>query len=228
MNTSLVLQGGQLAAQMVLVKQKSRRFSKPTLPNGQVLPDIIAQATIEERHMDRLEITSHPIEQGAAITDHAFINPSEVILRLGWSNSGTPSLLAATEDIALSWAATVGGGVGQGIAIAGGITKAAGNTLLSVVSESAIDIAYATILHMYNNRAVFTLYTGKRIYDNMVCKMVSTETDYTQENSMIIMMECQEILLVNTQTVSLPANKQRNEGSTASPINRGTQQAIQK
>lgn len=49
---------------------------------------IIPQCTIEERARDELAITEHPIQNGAAITDHAYKLPSVVTARYGWSNSG--------------------------------------------------------------------------------------------------------------------------------------------
>lgn len=52
---------------------------------------IIAQATIEEEHRDEMIVTEHPVETGAAISDHAFKRPSELHLRLGWSGSPNPS-----------------------------------------------------------------------------------------------------------------------------------------
>ncbi len=51
--------------------------------------EIQAAVTIEEHHIDELQITEHPVEQGAAITDHAFKRPAEVTLKTGWSNSGS-------------------------------------------------------------------------------------------------------------------------------------------
>lgn len=50
---------------------------------GDVIPDV----AVEEVHSDDLIITDHPVEQGAAISDHAFKKPAEVALRYGWSNS---------------------------------------------------------------------------------------------------------------------------------------------
>lgn len=48
-----------------------------------IIPDIV----IEEIHNDELRITDHPVETGAAITDHAFKMPSEVVIKCGFSNS---------------------------------------------------------------------------------------------------------------------------------------------
>ena len=49
---------------------------------------IIADVTIDEVARDDLEITRHPVEIGASITDHAFKHPAEIIVRCGWSGTG--------------------------------------------------------------------------------------------------------------------------------------------
>lgn len=51
---------------------------------GIIIPDCI----VEEVGRDELEITEHPVEQGASITDHAYKRPREVTLRWSWTNSG--------------------------------------------------------------------------------------------------------------------------------------------
>jgi hypothetical protein len=48
---------------------------------------MIADCTISEDGYDELTITEHPVEQGAAITDHAFINPPGITIFAKWSNS---------------------------------------------------------------------------------------------------------------------------------------------
>lgn len=45
------------------------------------------QVTLEESHEDSLEITNHPVEQGAAISDHAFKRARTVSIRAGMSDS---------------------------------------------------------------------------------------------------------------------------------------------
>lgn len=55
--------------------------------NGRMIGDIMPDVTIEEHHSDRLIITEHPVETGAAISDHAFRSPSEVVMKIGFSNS---------------------------------------------------------------------------------------------------------------------------------------------
>lgn len=51
------------------------------------LGTITAHVVVEESHDDKVEVTEHPVEQGASISDHAFKKPAELTLRLGWSNA---------------------------------------------------------------------------------------------------------------------------------------------
>lgn len=55
--------------------------------------NIVAQVTISEDHLDQMIITEHPIEQSAAIADHAYRRPRELRLQVGWSNAygGSPT-----------------------------------------------------------------------------------------------------------------------------------------
>ncbi|ARP90327.1 hypothetical protein CAL14_08530 [Bordetella genomosp. 9] len=57
------------------------------LRTPRALGEIIPQVAIEEVHRDEVAITDHPVEQGAAISDHAFKMPAELIIRYGWSES---------------------------------------------------------------------------------------------------------------------------------------------
>lgn len=50
---------------------------------GTIIPDVV----IEEVTTDVLRVTDHPVEVGAAISDHAFMMPREIVMRCGWSDS---------------------------------------------------------------------------------------------------------------------------------------------
>lgn len=45
---------------------------------------IKADVTFEERHEDTLTITDHPVEQGSVISDHAYLNPVTVEIKIGF------------------------------------------------------------------------------------------------------------------------------------------------
>jgi hypothetical protein len=57
------------------------------LRTPRALGTVIPQVAIEEVHRDEVAITDHPVEQGAAISDHAFKMPAELVIRYGWSES---------------------------------------------------------------------------------------------------------------------------------------------
>jgi hypothetical protein len=62
-------------------------YVRPTRSIGGLVMDV----TIEENHTDELEITEHPVEQGAAVTDHAYLKPASVTIKAGVSDSGAVS-----------------------------------------------------------------------------------------------------------------------------------------
>lgn len=49
-----------------------------------------ATLTIEEIATDELEITQHPVQQGAAITDHAYLKPATVNVKIVFSDEDAP------------------------------------------------------------------------------------------------------------------------------------------
>lgn len=50
---------------------------------GTLIPDVV----VREAQRDEMVITDHPVETGAAISDHAFPRPVEVEMQIGWSDS---------------------------------------------------------------------------------------------------------------------------------------------
>ena len=47
-------------------------------------------ACLEENSTDELEITEHPVQRGANITDHAYLKPSTVTIRFSYAPGTTP------------------------------------------------------------------------------------------------------------------------------------------
>ena len=123
--SGFVTAAAQLGLTSLLIKP-DRGLKSPLLPDGKTyLEDIVAQAVIEERHIDTMEITEHPIEVGASITDHAYKMPSEVIIRMAWSNSPSnqDSLVNAAVG-AVSAVSSVGRALAGVANFAGGIQSA--------------------------------------------------------------------------------------------------------
>src|SRR5438477_6816765 len=66
-------------------------FALITHPNPRIIDTIIPDIVVEEIHHDQLQISEHPIESGAPISDHAYKRPPEIIMRCGFSNSTVQS-----------------------------------------------------------------------------------------------------------------------------------------
>lgn len=222
--------GAQIGLSAISIKPKRGIFVQT---NGVASPSpyIVAPGiVIEENHVDTLDITDHPVEQGASITDHAFKLPATVVLRLGWSNSAVENALLSSlglsgfgGSLAQSGLGILAATSGVGRIVAGTLsTGAAAASFISGFGSSQIRAVYDSLLALQASRSLFTLYTGKRVYSDMLCRSLATETDSTSADTLFITMECQQIILVNTQLVNLPKDKQKNPGATASPAEKGT------
>jgi hypothetical protein len=198
--TGFVLPALSLGVGSIVLKPNTRGF----LPDTGSL--IIPQATIEEIHHDEIMITDQPVETGSNISDHAYKLPSEVVIRFGFSNS--PSLnVGGLVGSALTFNATT---ILNPIVGAGQATE---QTIQSVLTGNAIDQVksiYQQLLDLQASFVPFTVYTGKRKYQNMLFKAITVTTDIKSENALIATVTCRQIIFANTQTITVPlaANNQ--------------------
>jgi hypothetical protein len=208
-----VASAAQIGIQALAIKPKRMwRTESDTL-----ITIVETQMTIEEVHSDEMEITDHPVEQGSVISDHAFARPSELILTIAWSNS--PSKTGALNQIlgAAANASPLLQKVVGAAELVGGIASAFSSGDPVTVQK------YKGILKLYNDRRIFDVYTGKRVYNNMLIKSLATTTDSKTENSLILRVGMRQILMAQTQTVTVPdsskmANPAQNAASTAMGI----------
>lgn len=166
--------------------------------------------TMEEQHQDELEITDHPIEQGAAITDHAFKRPAELTLKISWSNSPSGSGLL--------------GGI-QGLLNTGNIFI---SNILGTSSNQVAEI-YQKLLKAQAAREPMGVFTGKRQYDNMLIRSLVVTTDAKSENVLAVTVGMRQIIRVTTSVITLsrvPAANQQNPASTQAPVNGGAKQLV--
>jgi hypothetical protein len=203
---------GQILIQLLTHKPK-RGFDDGS--GSLFVPD----ATIEEVHSDDLEITDHPVEQGTVISDHAFKRPSELIITAGWSDSPNNSGLANQ---------IVGAAANASPALQAilGVTRTIGGIVDMFATRGSVSpsqAAYDQLQDMQNNRILFTIFTGKRVYRNMLVKSLATTTDAKTENSLVIRIGCRQLLMAQTQTVTVPdssvmANPQQNGATVNSGV----------
>ncbi|MBD8451883.1 phage baseplate protein [Serratia rubidaea] len=80
----------------------SALFRQQTRSIGAGVGVIVPSVVVSEKHSDTLQITEHPVEIGAAVNDHAYRQPSEVIMELGFSGGGSLLDFANTSTLGLS------------------------------------------------------------------------------------------------------------------------------
>lgn len=81
-----------LPGDITVIAAAARGLLGPVLFMNRNIGGFIADVTVEEDHTDEIFISDHPVERGASITDHAFKQPSKVVITAGWSNSSFAAL----------------------------------------------------------------------------------------------------------------------------------------
>lgn len=171
-----------------------------TIDPKRSIGSIVAHVTMEEVATDELQITEHPVELGANITDHVFKKPADLIVRCGWSN------------------ASLGGVKGLITALQGG--DAFGSDYVSGV--------YNQLLALQESRIPFDVSTGKRLYTNMLMRSLGVTTDEKSEYTLMVTAVFKQVLIVQTQATTLPPrDDQANPQDTAETKNAGDKQVAQ-
>lgn len=173
--------------------------------------DIVPQIVVEEMHQDVLTITQHPVEQGAAIADHAYKEPAEVTIKCAWSNS--PAGPSGLVGYAVAAASTLGGPA-VGAVVSAGQTIQAAQSLLSGNAPSQARAIYEQLLQIQASRIPFDIYTGKRSYKNMLFASLLCHTDPETENVLALVARCQQVIIVQTRVVNVPINTNPEEQKT--------------
>ena len=84
---------------------------------------------------------------------------------------------------------------------------------------------YAAFLALQASRQPFDILTGKRAYNSMLAESIAVETDEKSEDSLHMIVSCRQIILVTTQTVTVPNQaNMKNPQSTAATQTQGTKQ----
>jgi hypothetical protein len=215
----VVLPALSLGLGSILIKPK--RGFYPGSSTNVVFKPLVAQITVEENHTDELEVTEHPVEQGAPIADHAYKRPSEVAIHMEWSNSPSPGNRSSTGLIgaAVGVLTTAGGAVG---AAAGGIFQTAQSFLTGNAVGQATDV-YKQLLSLQERRTLFDVFTGKRVYKDMLLRSINVTTNESSENSLRVTAVCRQIILVRTQTFNANINPEalQDPEETSPSVDRG-------
>ena len=188
---SAVLSNIQLAAGVV-----GAASSLLSIPTHAQIGAISVQASITEDYEDTVEATEQPIEVGADITDHAYVKPSSLVLRCGWSNSGTQQLLSLAAGF-----------------FAGGQMSA----------SDYVSGIYSQLLALQQSLQPITASTSLRKYTNLLIRSLRVTRDQRTSNALMVTATFRQIIVVSTQSTTLPPQaNQANPANTAATQNTGT------
>lgn len=161
-----------------------------------IIGTIAVDATLEEIGNDTLQITEHPVQSGANITDHAFYKPAELIMHCGWSNA---TALFATS-------------VGGNQTFAGG----------SLVRDDYVSSIYSQLIALQQSLQPFSVVTTIRLYNNMVITSISLTRDKKTSQALMVTITMRQVIIVNTLNSTLAATaNQAIPASTSAKVNYG-------
>lgn len=89
---------------------------------------------------------------------------------------------------------------------------------------SYLTTIYANLLLLQSNRTLCDIFTGQRVYSNMIIQSLSKVTSSATENLLAIRIHCQEILIATTRTVTVSPVNQSFPEKTNGVTNNGSQQ----
>jgi len=162
-------------------------------------------AVVREDGTDEFEITQHPVQEGAKVSDHAYRKPAILtmdIVDLAGKFPRASSLLQSVKNIF----SMVPGAIPPEI--------------------PTLQRKYELLLMLQNLRAPLKVVTGKRIYKNMLIQSLSVSTDKNTEHCLAIKIKLQEVIIVVVAATTLPARAvQKHAAKTGQTTNTGTKQA---
>lgn len=98
------------------------------------------------------------------------------------------------------------------------------SSLTSGGNPNYVQDVYAGFLRLQASRQLFDVFTGKRAYSNMLMSRLHQHTDQKLENALLMSVECRQIILTQTQTVTVPpAQNMRSPQNNAPTSNAGAQ-----
>jgi hypothetical protein len=151
---------------------------------------IVPDCVLEEVALDELQITEHPVEVGAPISDHAYRRPSELIMKVGWSNSSSARLF--------------------GFAVPG-LSRGLTTAVTSLGEKDYVTDVYEQLLALQRDREPFTVVTGKRTFRNMLVQSLAVTTDETTENTLLVVARMREVIIVTAAVRTVPPRDQQQD-----------------
>ena len=192
----------------IVISSVKSVFSLPALS---IIDDIKVDTTIDEQYEDALEITDHPVQVGAQISDHSFKRPMELRLRCGWSDANSSAAIGAISNFLT--------GSNSSTSTSGEFTGG------SMAASDYVAGVYSQLLQLQETRDTFSVTTGLRVYDDVLLTSIRVRRDVTTSSALMVEATMRQVILVDTQTATVPPQAdQATPQATADTVNAGPQQ----
>lgn len=167
------------------------------IPKGSI-GGITIDATIEETLTDTLQVTEHPVEEGAQITDHSYVQMPGLVMRCGWSNASANSLLSLQSSSPFD-----GGRVTVG---------------------DYVSSVYSQLVALLQSGTVFDVVTSIRMYTSMLITSLALTRDAKTSQALMVTATMRQVRIVSTSSAKLPPTQnQATPADTAENTDVGTQ-----
>jgi Dit-like tail protein len=83
---------------------------------------------------------------------------------------------------------------------------ALGSSQNSTKDPSFLKNLYQQFLALQSGKVLLTVYTGKRIYQNMLIRVISVKTDKTTENVLLLQLSLKQVIFATTSIVNVNPN----------------------
>lgn len=173
-----------------------------SLGQSRSIESISGYITINESTADALEITQQPVQQGATITDHAFLKPTTLSVQIRFAQAGLTDAFSASLQSAI-------------------FGNSSTNSANGSLSET-----YQKLLDLQSSLAPFSIITPKRVYNNMLFQTLGVTTDKQTENVLAVSATFLQIIIVSVTTTLVPRSKLRNAGKHGGTQNAGKKSAL--
>lgn len=185
------------------------------------LSAFVLDATVREDFIGETELTVHPVENGADITDHVILKPKQLTIE-GIVTATPFSVGGQIQGITSTIGAKVGEGLGN--ALRGGLGKAVGGVaggiagglagktvagLLGVDGDRSLNDVVNELVALRDSKQAVTIQTGLTQYRGYILTRFKIDRDTTTGGSIRVSLGFQELLLARTRTefVSVPKIK---------------------
>lgn len=161
---------------------------------GVFIPSVV----VSEKHSDALEITEHPVEKPTTNSASGYV---------------ADHAYKRPSEVTMECGFEGGGSL---------LDFASNLTATSALGKSPKEI-YQELLRLQSDRVPFDVITGKRVYSNMLIRSLEVTTDKTSEYVLNCTLTLREVIMTQTQRVTVADKADMTEGvSTSAVQNTGT------